>query len=283
MALIDEFQDTDPVQYRIFSRLYRAPQSDPATTALLMIGDPKQAIYAFRGADIHTYLRARRATPSRFTLLRNFRSTESMVAATNALFAGHPEPFGSAEIPFVAVDASAKSTHLVTQEGVPVAALGAWWPDSERYAQGDYQARMATATRAEVQRLLEGAWRFTGEHGERTLKPADIAILVRNGPEALKVRRRWPRAAFAVSISASAPACSTPRRRSSCCSCSKRWRSRVRMPGSRPHSPRGCSTTAPRRWRRCSPTSWPGSARSSASATITGCGSGAACCRCCAR
>ncbi|WP_353981639.1 exodeoxyribonuclease V subunit beta [Salinicola endophyticus] len=189
VALIDEFQDTDPVQYRIFSRLYRAPQSDPATTALLMIGDPKQAIYAFRGADIHTYLRARRATPSRFTLLRNFRSTEAMVAATNALFAGHPEPFGSAEIPFVAVDASAKSTRLVTRDGAPVAALGAWWPDSERYAQGDYQARMATATRAEVQRLLEGAWRFTGEHGERRLQPADIAILVRNGPEALKVRR----------------------------------------------------------------------------------------------
>ncbi|WP_342594842.1 exodeoxyribonuclease V subunit beta [Salinicola lusitanus] len=189
VALIDEFQDTDPVQYRIFSRIYRAPESDPATTALLMIGDPKQAIYAFRGADIHTYLRARRATPSRFTLMRNFRSTQAMVEATNALFQRHPQPFGSDEIPFVAIDSQPKPTRLVDREGGPVAALGVWWPDTERYSQGDYQATMASATRAEVQRLLEGEWRFAGATGERAVQPADIAILVRNGPEALKVRR----------------------------------------------------------------------------------------------
>ncbi|WP_033888062.1 UvrD-helicase domain-containing protein, partial [Pseudomonas aeruginosa] len=61
VALIDEFQDTDPVQYRIFERIYRiaADPDEPQAreTGLFMIGDPKQAIYAFRGADIHTYLR----------------------------------------------------------------------------------------------------------------------------------------------------------------------------------------------------------------------------------
>ena len=65
VALIDEFQDTDPVQYRIFERIYRiaADPDEPQAreTGLFMIGDPKQAIYAFRGADIHTYLRAREA------------------------------------------------------------------------------------------------------------------------------------------------------------------------------------------------------------------------------
>ena len=188
VALIDEFQDTDPVQYRIFSNIYRAPESDPATTALLMIGDPKQAIYAFRGADIHTYLRARRATPSRFTLMRNFRSTQAMVEATNALFRGHPQPFGSDEIPFVAVESNPKSTRLVDRGGQPVAALGVWWPDTERHSRGEYQNVMAAATRAEVQRLLEGAWRFEGAKGERPVQPADIAILVRHGGEALKVR-----------------------------------------------------------------------------------------------
>lgn len=193
VALIDEFQDTDPVQYRIFSRIYRAPQCDPATTALLMIGDPKQAIYAFRGADIHTYLHARRGTPSRFTLMRNFRSTPAMVTAANALFKRHPRPFGSDEIPFVAVESNPKATRLVDRRGQPVPALGVWWPGTDRHSQGDYQARMAAATRAEVQRLLEGEWRFasdaSGEERERAVQPADIAILVRNGPEALKVRR----------------------------------------------------------------------------------------------
>jgi exodeoxyribonuclease V beta subunit len=63
VALIDEFQDTDPVQYRIFDAVYRVAQNAP-DTALILIGDPKQAIYAFRGADIHTYLAARRACVS---------------------------------------------------------------------------------------------------------------------------------------------------------------------------------------------------------------------------
>ncbi|WP_162617945.1 exodeoxyribonuclease V subunit beta [Salinicola halophilus] len=214
VALIDEFQDTDPVQYRIFSRIYResptlAVEPQPPTeasrppTAMLMIGDPKQAIYAFRGADIDTYLRARRATPSRFTLMRNFRSSEAMVAATNALFGGHPQPFGSDEIPFVEVQARAKATRLVAADGSHVAALGTWWPDSERRGQGEYQAEMASATRGEVQRLLEGAWHFErdvdgdaasdgiadGTRERTPVRPADIAILVRNGAEALKVRR----------------------------------------------------------------------------------------------
>ncbi|WP_110686975.1 exodeoxyribonuclease V subunit beta [Salinicola aestuarinus] len=189
VALIDEFQDTDPVQYRIFSRIYRQAPTAAPPTAMLMIGDPKQAIYAFRGADIHTYLGARRATPSRFTLMRNFRASEAMVSATNALFGGHPQPFGSDEIPFIAVEAQAKATRLVAADGSDVPALGTWWPDSERRGQGEYQAEMAAATRGEVQRLLEGAWQFERAAGRTPVRPADIAILVRNGPEALKVRR----------------------------------------------------------------------------------------------
>jgi exodeoxyribonuclease V beta subunit len=55
LALIDEFQDTDPVQYQIFSDIYQ-PLQNRQDCALLLIGDPKQAIYAFRGADIYTYL-----------------------------------------------------------------------------------------------------------------------------------------------------------------------------------------------------------------------------------
>ena len=76
-ALVDEFQDTDPVQYSIFDRIY---QGSDATVAL--IGDPKQAIYAFRGADVFTYLNASRATRRQFTLRKNWRSESGLVRAT---------------------------------------------------------------------------------------------------------------------------------------------------------------------------------------------------------
>jgi len=86
VALIDEFQDTDPLQVRIFDTIYGVQRNDPAT-ALVLIGDPKQSIYAFRGADIHTYLAARRHTQGRHaTLGTNFRSTAAMVQAVNRVF-----------------------------------------------------------------------------------------------------------------------------------------------------------------------------------------------------
>src|SRR5699024_897275 len=87
VAMVDEFQDTDPVQYEILDAVYDL--ADPAPhTALVLIGDPKQSIYGFRGADIHAYLRARRATQGRhYTLPVNYRSSAAMVAAVNHLFA----------------------------------------------------------------------------------------------------------------------------------------------------------------------------------------------------
>lgn len=86
VAMIDEFQDTDAVQYGIFDHVYRVRQNLPAQ-ALIMIGDPKQAIYGFRGGDIFTYLQAREATRGRhYTLDTNFRSSGAMVRAVNHLF-----------------------------------------------------------------------------------------------------------------------------------------------------------------------------------------------------
>lgn len=96
VALIDEFQDTSPDQYRIFNLLYRVEDNDPAR-GLFLIGDPKQSIYGFRGADIHSYLDARSATEGRhYQLGTNYRSTAALVEAVNQLFlhaeghGGHP-------------------------------------------------------------------------------------------------------------------------------------------------------------------------------------------------
>ena len=104
-ALIDEFQDTDPVQWAIFRAVF-AESGAP----LYLIGDPKQAIYSFRGADLHTYLDAREEVAGARALVCNHRSTKRLVEATNALFGGHDDPFGHRRIEYAPVSAARPST-----------------------------------------------------------------------------------------------------------------------------------------------------------------------------
>ncbi|MEO8670242.1 MAG: UvrD-helicase domain-containing protein [Tahibacter sp.] len=90
VALVDEFQDTDALQYGILDRIYRARDSMPRGR-LVMIGDPKQAIYRFRGGDIDAYLEARESATSALHLDTNFRSSAALVAAFNAFYAAAGE------------------------------------------------------------------------------------------------------------------------------------------------------------------------------------------------
>ena len=83
VVLVDEFQDTDPVQWDIMRRAF----GDGSVT-LVLIGDPKQAIYAFRGADVYAYLEAARAAGARATLDVNWRSDQGLIDAYDALFGG---------------------------------------------------------------------------------------------------------------------------------------------------------------------------------------------------
>ena len=89
VVMVDEFQDTDPLQYGIFRAIHAAAEG-PHT--LIMIGDPKQAIYGFRGGDIFAYLAAAAEADQRWALATNWRSTPGMIAAVNRIFAG-PCPF----------------------------------------------------------------------------------------------------------------------------------------------------------------------------------------------
>ncbi|GAA5189268.1 exodeoxyribonuclease V subunit beta [Ferrimonas gelatinilytica] len=195
VALIDEFQDTDPVQYQLFQRLYLGQEA----RALLMIGDPKQAIYGFRGADIHTYLKARRDTEGRhYTLDTNYRSTQAMVEAANALFElgkRHPQgPFlhGDA-IPFLPVAANGREATL-TDAGQALPAMTLWWDEPEEGAwnKSQYLARQSIACAEEITRLLNGAQSgqvvFEEKDETTPLKASDIAILVRDFREAGAVR-----------------------------------------------------------------------------------------------
>ncbi|WP_426238066.1 exodeoxyribonuclease V subunit beta [Pseudomonas sp. TWP3-2] len=205
VALIDEFQDTDPVQYRIFESIYRIEDNNPET-GLFLIGDPKQAIYAFRGADIYTYLRARQATTGRLhTLGTNFRSSHGMVDAVNHVFERAEsrnegrgaflfrEPSGVNPVPFQPVQSQGRKERLQIG-GQDVPALNIWQLSTEQPISGVvYRQQLAAACASEITTLLNGGQ--TGDAGFaqegkelRGLRPADIAILVRDGKEAQAVR-----------------------------------------------------------------------------------------------
>jgi exodeoxyribonuclease V beta subunit len=107
-ALIDEFQDTDRKQFGIFDRIYRDAGGQPRGL-LTMIGDPKQAIFAFRGGDVAAYLYARAQTEQRFSLEHNFRSTSELVRACNSLYARTDGGFDDARIRYQEVQSAAKA------------------------------------------------------------------------------------------------------------------------------------------------------------------------------
>jgi exodeoxyribonuclease V beta subunit len=203
VALIDEFQDTDPVQYGIFRRIYRPGEAHGDATALVLIGDPKQAIYAFRGADIHTYLSARAEATRLATLGTNFRSTTAMVEAVNALFLQAEQRvqgegaflFRGAQgnpLPFVPVGARGRDEEWVV-EARTQPALTCWWLDEGKaMSKEDHGARLGAACATEVVRLLrlgqQGHAGFRKAGVLRPVRPGDIAILVNNGMEAAAVR-----------------------------------------------------------------------------------------------
>ena len=140
VAMIDEFQDTDPQQYRIFRRIW---QHQP-DTALLLIGDPKQAIYAFRGADIFTYMKARSEVSAHYTLDTNWRSAPGMVNSVNTLFSQMDDAFMFREIPFSPVKSAEKNQGLrFVLRGETQPAMSMWLMEGESCGVGDYQSYMA--------------------------------------------------------------------------------------------------------------------------------------------
>jgi exodeoxyribonuclease V beta subunit len=200
VAMVDEFQDTSPDQYRIFDLLYRVADNDPAR-GLFLIGDPKQSIYGFRGADIHSYLSARRATHGRhYQLGTNYRSTRQLVAAVNQLFS-HAEGnyaagafrFRKGEenpLPFDAVDAAGRRQQLVGVDG-PFQALAVGVAEVEDLRADDYREFFAQHCAEHIVQLLnDPRVGFADDAGKfARLMPADIAILVRDRREAAAVRR----------------------------------------------------------------------------------------------
>ncbi len=207
VALIDEFQDTDPLQYRLFDALYELA-ANHRERGIFLIGDPKQAIYSFRGADINAYLKARQDTAGRLSALdTNFRSSDALVAAVNHLFeqaetrddaSAYAGAFGYKDatdnpMPFLSVKANRLSRQW-TVTGESAAPLTLWTlPSDAMLSKANYIAAMAERCASEMARLLSlgqrGKAGFRAGSGElKAVTSADMAVLVRDGIEARAIR-----------------------------------------------------------------------------------------------
>jgi len=181
-ALIDEFQDTDQNQWFIFSKLFNSPEH-----YLYLIGDPKQAIYKFRGADINSYFSAQEQAQQLFTLGSNWRSHPQLVNGVNTLFA-REQPFYAENPEFIPVTAAISDKQgSVTQHGETIPPLVLWQLNNNEegyWSSGKAANEIKIATVNEILALLSPEFKIKKENKQTQVIPKDIAILVRSNPQA---------------------------------------------------------------------------------------------------
>ncbi len=184
VALVDEFQDTDARQWRIFERIYRQTQA----SSLVLIGDPKQAIYGFRGGDVHTYLQVHALADGHESLPVNYRSNAELLSGIDAVFSARPAPFLDTRIGFSPVSAGRDGTRLV-REQTPVPAV-AWIPvpSDTVMAIGEARAHLAEQCAKHLAGQLadsaNGHLSVLEAGTQRPLLAADCVVLVRTHSEA---------------------------------------------------------------------------------------------------
>jgi exodeoxyribonuclease V beta subunit len=186
VAMIDEFQDTDTIQYQIFRIIYLSAE----TANLTLIGDPKQAIYSFRGGDIFTYMQARQLPDvSLFGLQTNWRSQPKLVQAINCLFSHRPEAFiYHNSITFTAAASVAQNKgHELQLQGQAANAMTLWQlpekAQNDNYSRDEMRDLINRAIVIEITGLLEKAGRDSATIDGRAVQSGDIAILVRQASE----------------------------------------------------------------------------------------------------
>jgi exodeoxyribonuclease V beta subunit len=198
VALIDEFQDTDSKQWKIFSSLFSAQDQ-----YLYLIGDPKQAIYKFRGADIYSYFAARDNARQQYTLGKNWRSHPALVDGINRLFKTK-QPFYSAQLDFLPVSAARTEQQgelTVNDKVLPPLVL--WQleakPEKEFWSVMDsskVKQAVCDGVVNEIVELLNKPYEIKAGQNKCRLQPRDIAILVRTNPQA----KQYQQALSAVAV-----------------------------------------------------------------------------------
>ena len=184
-ALIDEFQDTDPVQYNIFRKIYAG-----TALPLFLIGDPKQAIYSFRGADIFAYMQAAAdvSLERRFTLTSNWRSAPELLAAFNTLFSNGRKPFVYDQIEYHPVVAGRESGKKLTDGSDNLSPLQICLMPPEKLNITRANWLLPGKVAAEISRLLHEGAEGKAMIGEEPVQPGDIAVIVRSHRQAASIQ-----------------------------------------------------------------------------------------------
>ncbi|WDS35271.1 exodeoxyribonuclease V subunit beta [Pseudoxanthomonas sp.] len=204
IALVDEFQDTDPRQWRIFHTVFGDSDATRALAlapALFLIGDPKQAIYGFRGGDVQTYLAAAAVAEQAPPLDRNFRSRPSVLAAIEALYAQAGEgAFIEAGIRFHPVAPGTQRVDADYQrDDKPAPALTLWRAPASEQLDAKNQPKVHSSPRsrelatdacvAAIHAVLTEARAGRAAIKDRPIQPGDIAVLVRKHGEATRIQQ----------------------------------------------------------------------------------------------
>jgi len=174
-ALVDEFQDTDTIQYDIFSKLFAAKDH-----SLFMIGDPKQSIYGFRGADIFSYMQAAANVEAKYTLSDNWRSAPGLITAINTIFTNVKTPFVFHDIHF---DKGKSGQSPASNSVSTVAALRLWYVT----AGGKRPLNKSSASHSIAKALTDEILRLTSR-GSSQVPAGDIAVLVRTNRQAQLIK-----------------------------------------------------------------------------------------------
>jgi exodeoxyribonuclease V beta subunit len=188
VILVDEFQDTDPTQWEIFRSCFHRHST------LVLIGDPKQAIYTFRGADIQTYQDATRLADAQYSLDVNHRSDQSLVSALNTVFhnallspgVAVPEVRAAQDSPRIRGVGEFLRLRFVDPEKVHSAV------EARKLIQDDLVSQVATLL-ADGELLDTGSW--------RRLRGSDIAVLVRTNEFGRAVATKLSQAQIPVAFS----------------------------------------------------------------------------------
>lgn len=176
-VLIDEFQDTDPIQYAIFKRLFL--MNDSRAKSVFFVGDPKQSIYRFRDADINTYLAAQDDIGNISELKVNYRSCPTLLAGINRFFTQSKTPFLDSGLSYSAIDAGARKGPLLIKTGEefkPIPTFEIWRKTETELNPGGDRSQQVELVANEIAALLSGN---VYKNPTEPLKPGDIAVLVR--------------------------------------------------------------------------------------------------------